>query len=181
MKKFAVTKVLLLGSALVLSGCTVRSYPLTRERVDQSLTEGNRGYIQGKAPAGSEAPRKETRTVQIVEVELGSPLKFEKTKNIPAQETAAQPQAESVTEGNRGYVNQSEAVPAGNFEKYVVQKNDTLQKISMKFFNTTKKWTKIYDANRDTLKTPNKLYPGKTINIPVEAKDTVKEPKENLK
>ena len=73
MKKFAVTKILLLGSALVLSGCTVRSYPLTRERVDQSLSGGNRGYIQGKAPAGSEAPRKETRTVQIVEVELGSP------------------------------------------------------------------------------------------------------------
>ena len=89
MKKFAVTKILLLGSALVLSGCTVRSYPLTRERVDQSLTEGNRGYMQGKSPAGNEAPRKETRTVQIVEVELGSPLKFERTKNIPAQETAA--------------------------------------------------------------------------------------------
>ena len=182
MKKFAATKILLLGSVLVLSGCTVRSYPLTRDRVDQSLSGGNRGYLQGNPPAGSETTRKETRTVQIVEVELGSPLKFEKTKKITPQETTAQSQAELTTEGNRGYVNQNEpAVPTGNFEKYVVQKNDTLQKISMKFFNTTKKWTKIYDANKDTMKTPNKLYPGKTINIPVEAKETLKEPKENLK
>jgi len=181
MKKFAATKILLLGSALVLSGCVVRTYPLTRERVDQSL-EGNRGYLQGKPPAGSETPRKETRTVQIVEVEFSSPIKFEKTKKIVPEETTTQPQTELVTEGNRGYVNQSEPVaPADNFEKYVVQKNDTLQKISMKFFNTTKKWIKIYEANKNTLKTPNKLYPGKTINIPVEAKETLKETKENLK
>ena len=61
MKKFTVTSILLLGSAMVLSGCTVRSYPLTRERVDQDLSGGNRGYLQGKAPAGSETPRKETK------------------------------------------------------------------------------------------------------------------------
>ena len=181
MKKFAAAKILFLGTALVLSGCTIRTYPLTRDRVNQSLIVGNRGYLQGKPPEINETEIKKTRTVQIVEVELGSPLKFEKAKNIAPQETTAQPQAESVTEGNRGYVNQSETLPAGNFEKYVVQKNDTLQKISMKFFNTTKKWTKIYDANKDTMKTPNKLYPGKTINIPVEAKETLKEPKENLK
>ena len=180
MKKLTAVKILLLGSALILSGCTVRSYPLTRDRVDQSLTEGNHGYLQGKPPAGSETVRKETRTVQIVEVELGSPFKFEKTKKVTPANTLAQ--AELTNEGNRGYVNQDETIaPAGNFEKYVVQKNDTLQKISMKYFGTTKKWTKIYDANKDTLKTPNKLYPGKTINIPVEAKETMKETKENLK
>jgi nucleoid-associated protein YgaU len=59
-----------------------------------------------------------------------------------------------------------------------VQKDETLQKISHKFFGTTKKWTKIYELNKDTLKSPNKLYPGQVINIPVES---LKEPKENLK
>jgi len=177
MKKCALAKILFLGSVLVLSGCTVRSYPLTKERVDQSLTGGNRGYLQGKPSSMNEAPRKETRTVQIVEIELTSPLKFEKTKKITPQETTLKPQ-EKNTEGNRGYVNQTEqAHPAVNFEKYVVQKSDTLQKISMKFYGTTKKWAKIYDANKDTLKTPDRVYPGKTLNIPVENKEI----KENLK
>ncbi|MFA5276501.1 MAG: LysM peptidoglycan-binding domain-containing protein [Candidatus Omnitrophota bacterium] len=182
--KNALIKMLLLGSVLVLAGCTVRSYPLTRDRVDQSLTGGNRGYLQGKPSSMSEAPRKETRTVQIVEVELGSPLKFEKTKKASAEQINSTPEvvAEPVIEGNRGFMNQNE--PAQTevvYEKYVVQKNDTLQKISMKFYNTTKKWTKIYAANKDTLKTPNKLYPGKTLNIPVEGKQTSKGIAENLK
>jgi nucleoid-associated protein YgaU len=65
-----------------------------------------------------------------------------------------------------------------NIQKYTVQKGDTLQKISKKFYGTTKKWTKIYEANKDIIKGPNKIYPGQAINIPVEP---LKEPKENLK
>jgi nucleoid-associated protein YgaU len=66
-------------------------------------------------------------------------------------------------------------------EKYKVQKGDTLQKISQKFYGTTKKWQKIYEANKDTLKGPDKLYPGRTINIPVDSAGKLKEPSENLK
>ncbi|MGA2774721.1 MAG: LysM peptidoglycan-binding domain-containing protein [Candidatus Omnitrophota bacterium] len=184
MKISTLIKILLLGSVLVLAGCTVRSYPLTRERVNQSLTEGNRGYLQGKPPVTSETPRKKTRTVQIIEVELNSPIKFEKTKKVSPEQTNAisEAVAEPVIEGNRGYVNQSEPTqPEAGFEKYVVQKNDTLQKISMKFYSTSKKWIKIYEANKDTLKTPDKLYPGKTLNIPVEDRQTLKGAGENLK
>ncbi|PIQ88790.1 MAG: hypothetical protein COV72_06520 [Candidatus Omnitrophica bacterium CG11_big_fil_rev_8_21_14_0_20_42_13] len=53
-----------------------------------------------------------------------------------------------------------------SFKEYTVEKNDTLQKISQKFYGTTKKWKKIYDANTDTLKSPDKVYPGQKLNIP---------------
>jgi nucleoid-associated protein YgaU len=52
------------------------------------------------------------------------------------------------------------------FESYTVGKNDTLQKISKKFYGTFRKWKDIYEANRNILRTPDKLYPGQTLKIP---------------
>ena len=53
------------------SGCVVRTYTLTKDRVDQELA-GNRGYLQGNPPP-YEGKRKSTRQTTVVEVELGQP------------------------------------------------------------------------------------------------------------
>jgi LysM repeat protein len=175
--------VLILGSAFVLSGCVVRTYQVTKDRVDQDLSVGNHGYLMGQPPKGMETKeRKMTRQTHVVEIELNSPLKFEKSKKAaPAQEKKEI--TSETSEGNRGYVSggaaePEKAVPQGVYQKYTVQKNDTLQKISQKFYGTTKKWTNIYDVNRNVLKGPNKIYAGQVLNIPVEE---MKETKENLK
>ena len=167
---------------LMLSGCVVRTYEVTKDRVDQDMSMGNRGYLMGQPPAGAGLKEKRmTRQTHVVEVEVGSPVKFEKRKKMPPQ-AKEMPVSEEMDEGNRGYIGGGpvvkEPAPAGNFEKYTVEKGDTLQKISQKFYGTTKKWMKIYDANSAVLKGPNKIYPGQTLNIPVEA---MKEPRENLK
>jgi len=78
------------------------------------------------------------------------------------------------------------SVPVVTVEKYTVQKGDTLQKISKKFYGTTKKWQKIYAANQDTLKGPNKIYPGQTIDVPLDPEasqgaEALMETEENLK
>jgi len=158
-----------LSFAFVLSGCVVRTYPLTKDRIDQDLT-GNRGYIQGQAPAGEEKERKTMRTTQVVEIELHSPLKFERMPKPKAEESPMLKSEEQV-EGNKGYITSSispEVEEAGPVEKYTVQKKDTLQKISQKFYGTSKLWKWIYDANKDALKGPDKIYPGQVINVPVE-------------
>lgn len=49
---------------------------------------------------------------------------------------------------------------------YVIQKGDTLQKISDKFYGTTKHYKKIFEANRDVIKDMNVLKPGTKIKIP---------------
>ena len=165
-----------LSFAFVLSGCVVRTYPLTKDRVDQDLT-GNRGYIQGQAPAGEEKERKTTRTTQVVEIELRSPLKFERMPKPKVEETPMVKSEEQV-EGNKGYITSSispEIAETGTVEKYTVQKKDTLQKISKRFYGTTKKWMRIYNANKDTMKGPNSIRPGQVLNIPLEKKT------ENLK
>lgn len=170
---------------LGITGCVVRTYPVTKERVDQDLTAGNRGYLTREIPATQETKeRKSTRDLRAVEIELYSPLKFEKTpKTKPLTKPAVEKTEDRDLRGNRGFVTESytpsvlEPKPA-NIEKYTVQKGDTLQKISQKFYGTANKWTKIYKANKATLKAPDKIYPGQVIDIPVEP---LKETRENLK
>ena len=185
MKRETLFYLLGLSFVLALAGCVVRTYPLTKERIDQDLTAGNRGYIMGKTPVvRGEKERKATRTTQVVEIELHSPIKFEKMpktpKEVPAEKTETEP-----IEGNRGYITQSitpEILQPEAKQNYKVQKGDTLQKISKKFYGTTRKWTKIYNANKDVLKGPNNVYPGQVLKIPVTSEPKqVQEPKENLK
>jgi nucleoid-associated protein YgaU len=180
---------------VILSGCVVRTYPLTKERVDQDLTMGNRGYMQGEAPAGEVTERKATRTTQMIEIELHSPIRFERMPKEKkyAEEPTVERKEDKEVWGNRGYITESsipetaESAPSvPNVEKYTVQKGDTLQKISQKFYGTTKKWNKIYEANKETLKGPNKIYPGQVIDVPVSPErgrgvEPLREPQENLK
>lgn len=54
-------------------------------------------------------------------------------------------------------------------QHYKVQKTkpaDSLWRISAKKYGKGKHWTKIFDANRDKIKDPNKIYPGQDFIIP---------------
>lgn len=178
---------LLLGLSFIfiLSGCVVRTYSVTKERQDQDLSEGNRGYLEGEASEEEVRERKPTRTTKVVEIEFRSPIRFEKVpKAEPEQKTE-----DKMVQGNRGFITEGSIPEISepktvvsptlvNIEKYTVQKGDTLQEIAKEFYGTTKKWTKIYEANKDILKGPDKVYPGQVINIPLEP---LKETKENLK
>ena len=53
---------------------------------------------------------------------------------------------------------------------YIVQKGDTLSKISQRYFGTPNRWKAIYDANRDRIANINQLKVGTKIVIPQEAK-----------
>lgn len=165
-------------------GCVVRTYTVTKDRVDQDLTSGNCGYLRGQAPGQMQAKeRKLTRKTQVVEVELHPPIRFERRAKIESVEPQKVRLQEEEAVGNRGYISggpieEETGALKQKFEKYTVRKGDTLEKISQKLYGTTKKWNKIYNTNKDILKAPDKIYPGQVLNVPVEA---MKEPKENLK
>ncbi len=180
MDKIKLAGICVLTSTLALSGCVARTYNLTRDRIDQDLssTSGNRGYIMGTAPEATE--RKTTRTTRVFEVELG----FAKPSQAKCPSTI--PVTSSVDEPVMIQETLVEETVSQTFENYTVEKNDTLQKISNKFYGTTKNWPKIYKANKDVLRSPDKLYAGQTLKIPagIESKvETIEiaEPKENLK
>ncbi len=54
----------------------------------------------------------------------------------------------------------------GNSRTYVVQRGDTLGKISFRFYGTTRRYMDIYDANRDQLDSPSDIRVGQTLIIP---------------
>jgi nucleoid-associated protein YgaU len=48
----------------------------------------------------------------------------------------------------------------------VVVAGDTLSKIAQKYYGDPSLYTQIFEANRDVLKDPNKIFPGQTLKIP---------------
>lgn len=49
---------------------------------------------------------------------------------------------------------------------HIIRKNETLSKISYKYYGSSGKWPKIFNANRKTIKDPDILTPGTKIIIP---------------
>ncbi|MEK6715626.1 MAG: LysM peptidoglycan-binding domain-containing protein [Candidatus Omnitrophota bacterium] len=160
---------LLSFTALVFAGCTMRHYTVIKDRVDQDLTQGNRGYIQGSVPPQQAEGRPKTRKTHTLEVELANPFKIKQMPQVDETKkkgTAAEDEIQPLVSSGEVTGAMPESYAAG--EEYLVQEGDTLQKISAKFYGTTKKWQKIYEANRDTLKTPDRVYPGQKLRIPQE-------------
>lgn len=118
-------------------------------KINDKELYGNRGYLQGNI-----SPEKE------VYVSEGKEEKVPPATRLSGGIGAAKmPQI----------VYMEPASPSSNDahkEYYVVQKGDTLQKISQKFFGTTQKWTNIYEANKHVLKSPDRIRPGQKIIIP---------------
>lgn len=53
-------------------------------------------------------------------------------------------------------------------QQYVVKLGDTLSKLAERFYNSTSKWEKIFEANKDIVKNPNYIYVGMKLMIPAE-------------
>ena len=49
---------------------------------------------------------------------------------------------------------------------HVVAKGDTLGKIAEKFYGDSSLYKSIFEANKDQLKDPNKIFPGQKLRIP---------------
>jgi 5'-nucleotidase/UDP-sugar diphosphatase len=59
---------------------------------------------------------------------------------------------------------QTEKIKTQKF--HIVLKGQTLTQISYKYYGSAGNWKKILDANRKTIKDPNKLIPGTKLIIP---------------
>ena len=49
---------------------------------------------------------------------------------------------------------------------YVVVSGDSLSKIAQREYGDGNDWNRIYEANRDKLKDPDKIFPGQKLVIP---------------
>lgn len=60
----------------------------------------------------------------------------------------------------------AEARSAAATARYTVVSGDTLSKIAKRHYGRADQWPRIYDANRDILKDPDRIFPGQELQIP---------------
>jgi len=51
-------------------------------------------------------------------------------------------------------------------QTHTVEKGDTLSAIAKQFYGKSSEWNAIYEANRDQLDDPDKIFPGQVLKIP---------------
>ncbi len=165
--------VVAVGLTFWMAGCArMTTQIVEKPRVDQEL-KGNRGYLVGKAPAAAE--RSKTRKVLETSIEMATMDEMNPWKKSKAPE--ARPQSQSVPATSAPV---KTALPIEEEEEelhvapvrpspstsYTVKAGDTLEKIASKIYGDSSQWRRIYQANRQTLSTPSRIYPGQKLIIP---------------
>jgi len=178
---------IVLGLIFVI-GCAsksveVRRYVEVKDRVDQNM-EGNAGYLSGDPQPEDRSELKSTRKIYVLEVSQGD---IEKETVVEGAEEDAvediilmdEPDydsdnyievsrdvATSTYVGDDTEIDTNDSAPS--FTEYTVKKDDTLQKISKKFYDSFAKWPRIYEANKDVIDNPDRIKSGIVIQIPME-------------
>lgn len=170
---------------LFLFGCTatkdikVRRYIEVKDRVDQSMEEGNAGFITGDPQPEDRSGIRKTRKIYVLEVSKGSEGAEEEVvidgedavmEESDFQEEGLDYDAEETMEILDLGSEDSDATvePSPSVVEYTVQKDDTLQKISKKFYDSYSQWPKIYEMNKNVISDPDRIKPGIVIQVPME-------------
>ncbi len=182
--------IIILMVALMSAGCAskglkVRGYMEDRPRVDQGPI-GNSGFMAGSG--SQQEPIRKTRKVFVVEVQKDAqPPKNSEIEKVSSSSSTAETNVpvSPADIKNNSYPNinlptfreepaksadeiQNAVSADSGYLTYVVEKDDTLQKIAKKFYDSFGKWPKIYEANKAVIKNPDFVKPGTTLKIPTE-------------
>ena len=60
----------------------------------------------------------------------------------------------------------STAPAAEAYETYEVKPGDSLSKIAKRVYGNAADWKRIFEANTDVVKDPDKIFPGQKLKIP---------------
>lgn len=84
------------------------------------------------------------------------------TSTTPVAPTRTSPQSPTAPTQAASAPQPARTAPA----TYVVQAGDTLSRISQQVYGTPNRWREIFEANRDTMASPNSLRVGQELRIP---------------
>lgn len=90
--------------------------------------------------------------------------------SAPAAETAAAPAAETATAPAAEAAAETAAAPAAAAApkegRVVIQPGNNLWRISRVLYGSGTKYTTLYEANKDQIRNPNRIYPGQVFRTP---------------
>jgi LysM repeat protein len=130
----------------------------------------------GKLVIVADAPSQEANNhfwnaIKTVDQNYSKDLNAQITVRAP--QAAAQPQGAPRTpppEVQPASATGQQAIPVAATESYTVQKGDTLSKIAKHFYGNANEYMRIFEANRDQLKDPDKIQVGQVLKIPASQK-----------
>ncbi|GAK57182.1 LysM domain protein [Candidatus Vecturithrix granuli] len=121
--------------------------------------------IQTAPPAAPSVQTAPAAPVSESPLETGFPsAEAEAAELKPSPEPQPSPQAPETAARS---AQPSEPVqPQAEMQTYTIKSGDTLSKIAKQFYGQANKYMVIFEANRDVIKDPDRIYPGQTIRIP---------------
>jgi phage tail protein X len=53
-------------------------------------------------------------------------------------------------------------------EYYVIERGDTLSHIARRYYGNANQWPRLFEANREVIQDPDKIFPGQKIRVPID-------------
>ncbi|MFH1092975.1 MAG: OmpA family protein [Candidatus Omnitrophota bacterium] len=142
---------------------TVQNYMRENGIPEESIRIISRGKLDAAAPLADLVGMQKDRNAHFVIAEVEEVM-------IPYSGGSPRLDAEKIGEGK--YLVEEEKKIEGEVRvdsrEYVIKKGDTLSKIAQEQLGKAHRWKYLYELNKDVIKDPNKLKPGKKIMIPIE-------------
>ncbi len=149
--------------AVFVAGCRTATRVIQEPRVDLEVSGGNRGYLVGTPPPATE-PAKTTRQMVETEIEIPSWSQLKPGHGQPVSLGDVAPPETDMSDSASGM---PEGAAPGD-GRYTVKTGETLWSIAADpaVFGNAHQWRRLYDANRNVLKSPDQLRPGMALRIP---------------
>lgn len=120
-------------------------------RLTHLHVQDNKLFIQGAAPS-EEAKNEVWNQIKAVD-----PSYSDLTCDLTVDPSLAPAQAQAAAASAGG---------TSATRTYTVQPGDTLSKIAKEMYGNSNNYSKIFEANRDKLESPDKIRPGQQLTIP---------------
>ncbi len=121
----------------------------TGVRLAHMHVQDNKLFLQGAAPS-EDAKNNVWNQVKAVDPSYSDLTLDLSVDPSLAPASAAAPQQSSASAG----------------KTYTVKPGDTLSKIAMQFYGNANEYNRIFEANQDTLESPDKIQVGQELTIP---------------
>jgi nucleoid-associated protein YgaU len=137
-------------------------------RIQNVHAEGQKLVIRAEAPS-QQASNHFWDAVKKVDSNFAQDLNAQITVR-PQQQASAKVTSPPPSPKVTPVSGSGQAAPGVAEKTYTVQKGDTLSEISKQFYGNANLYMKIFEANRDQLKDPDKIQIGQVLKIPAHEK-----------